>query len=331
MTAYLIRRLLLMIPTFFGITVITFVIIHLTPGDPVKLKMQQEGGGMKPGVVATEVIEQTRKLYGLDQPLYVQYGRWLRRIVTLDFGNSFQDERPILRKIAEALPITLLLNLIAICIIYCIAIPTGVWNALRAGGLWDQGTAVLFYILYSLPAFWVASLLLIFFAGGDYLNWFPIVGFISEGAEQLSWWQRAGNVLWHLVLPIICMTYGGFAFLSRFSRSVMLDVVKQDYMRTARAKGLSEWRVIVRHGFRNALIPFVTLFGTLLPGMLGGSIIIEQIFSVPGMGRLSFEAVMARDYPLVMALATIDSLLTLIGLLLSDLLYAVVDPRVSYE
>lgn len=331
MLAYLTRRCLLILPTLFGITVVTFVIMHLTPGDPVKLQQQLVSGGMANSVVAKEVIEQTRKLYGLDQPVHIQYARWVRRLVQLDFGESFIDQRPVLTKIAETLPITITLNLLSMWLIYLIAIPTGVWSALRPRGWIDQVIGLGFYVLYSLPSFWVAFLLLAVFATGDYFDWFPLVGFVSEGAEGLPWYRWVGNVAWHLVLPVVCMTYGGFAFLSRFGRTVMLEVVNQDYIRTARAKGLREWHVIVHHGVRNALIPFVTLMGTLLPGLLGGSIIIEQIFSIPGMGRLSFEAVMSRDYPLVMGIATIDAVLTLVSLLIADLLYVWVDPRVSFE
>lgn len=331
MLTYITRRLLLMIPTLFGITLITFLIVHLTPGDPIALKAQQESGGMRPGVLATEVIEKTRAMYGLDQPLPVQYGRWIKRIVTLDFGTSYQDDQPVLEKIKRAAPLTIVLNLVATILIYLIAIPSGIAAAVRAGGWWDRISAIVFYVLYALPSFWVAAMLIVLFAGGDYLNLFPLGGMISEGARSLPFWQQLPNRAWHLMLPLMVMTYGGFAYLARFGRSVMLDVIRQDYMRTARAKGLPRQRIIWRHGVRNALVPFITLLGTLLPGLLGGSIIIEQIFGLPGMGKLSFDAVMSRDYPVVMALATIDAVLTLIGLLISDILYTVVDPRVGLE
>lgn len=329
MFVYITRRLLLMIPTLFGITVITFAIIHLTPGDPAALRAGESG--MNSDVVASDIIEQTRKLYGLDKPVHIQYLSWLSRLARFDFGDSFIDDRPVLTKIKEALPITLLLNIISIFIIYVISLPAGVFSALRPRGWRDQIISLFFYVLYSLPSFWVAGLLIVFFATGDHLDWFPLVGYISDGAENLAWYNQIANVAWHLVLPVICLTYGGFAFLSRFGRSVMLEVMHQDYIRTARAKGLNEWNVVMKHGVRNALVPFITLMGTLLPALLGGSIIIEQIFGIPGMGKLSFDAVLARDYPLVMGLATIDAFLTLISLLISDLLYVLVDPRISFE
>lgn len=330
MLRYLSRRLLLMIPTFLGITLITFFMIQLAPGDPAAMKIQMEGGRGNPQLAA-KIIEETRVLYGLDQPIYIQYGKWLHRLVTLDFGESYVDHQPVLTKITRALPITLLLNFLTIIIIYIISVPLGVIAAIKPQSCFDYGSSVLLFILYSLPAFWVAAILMAYLAGGDYFNWFPIMGISSLGANQLlSPWQYVVNVTWHLVLPVICLTYGGFAFLSRFARSAMLEVIRQDYIRTAWAKGLSAWAVIMRHGFRNALIPMVTLMGGLLPGLLGGSVIIEQIFSIPGMGRLGFQAILQRDYPLIMAIAVIDAVLTLISLLVSDILYAVVDPRIRY-
>jgi peptide/nickel transport system permease protein len=174
-------------------------------------------------------------------------------------------------------------------------------------------------------------ILIIFLGGGEYLDLFPVVGIVSEGVERLPWWGQIGNLLWHLVLPVAVLTYGGLAFLARLSRAQLLEVVRQDFIRTARAKGVPEAGVILRHGLRNSLIPLVTLMGTLLPALIGGSVIVEQIFSIPGMGRLGFEAVLSRDYPTVMAIASIEAFLTLLSLLLSDLLYVWVDPRISFE
>lgn len=319
-----------MLPTLFGITLITFFIIKLAPGDPVQLKLQQASGLVKSEQVAKEVIEETRKLYGLDKPIYVQYALWLKRIVTLDFGASLVDHRPVMEKIKESLPITLTLNVITILIIYLISIPLGIFSALHPRSVFDKVVTILLFILYSLPSFWVAALLITYLGGGDYFNWFPIAGFESPGAAVLPWYQWAGNVAWHLVLPVICLTYGGFTFLSRFVRGTMLDVIRQDFITTARAKGLSGFKVIWKHAFRNTLIPLLTLMGTLLPALLGGSVIIEQIFSIPGMGQLGFASILSRDYPVIMALATIEAFLTLLGLLIDDLLYVVVDPRVKF-
>ncbi len=331
MIRYLIKRLALIIPTFIGITLITFAIIQLAPGDPAQLKMQSGGPGIKSEAVAKTVIAQTRELYGLDKPLPAQYFGWLKRLATLDFGTSFKDHRPVLDKIAETLPITLTLNILSIIIIYIVSVPLGIFSALHPKSIFDKFMTLCMFVLYSLPSFWVASLLIVFLGGADYFDIFPIVGFVSDGAESLPWYGWLGNVAWHLVLPLACLTYGGFAFLSRFSRSSMLEVIRQDYIRTARAKGLSEWRVIFKHALRNSMIPLLTLMGTLLPALLGGSVIIEQIFSIPGMGRLSFESVLSRDYPTIMAIAAIDAVLTLISILIADVLYVAVDPRVSFE
>ncbi|MBU4483886.1 ABC transporter permease [bacterium] len=330
MKTFLIKRILMIIPTFLGITLMTFFIIQLAPGDPITLKAQSSGVGIGNLQASQQIIQQTREMYGLDKPLYVQYGLWVKRVLKFDFGESYVDHRPVLSKIGDALPITLTLNILTIIVIYLVSVPTGVFSAVRPNSIIDKITMVFLFILYSLPSFWVATMLIVYFGGGDYLNLFPIAGFVSEGAENLSWVGWFGNVAWHLVLPVVCLTYGGFAFLSRFARTSMLEVIKQDYIRTAHAKGLSEWVVVFKHALRNALIPLLTLMGTLLPALLGGSVIIEQIFSIPGMGKLGFESVLNRDYPTVMAIASISAFLTLISLLITDILYAMVDPRIHF-
>lgn len=332
MKSYLLKRLLLIFPTFLGITLITFLIIQLAPGNPVSLKLQQFGGeGIRTETVSREVIEQTKKLYGLDRPVYVQYLLWVKRLATFDFGESYKDHRPVLTKVGEALPVTLLLNIISIFLIYLISVPIGVFSAVFPESRFDKWVTMGLFVLYSLPSFWVAMILIIYLGGGESFDLFPVVGIFSEGTETLSPWGKLGNLLWHLVLPVTVLTYGGLAFLSRFARAQLLEVIRQDYIRTARAKGLPERMVVFKHALRNSLIPFVTLMGTLLPALIGGSVIVEQIFSIPGMGRLGFEAVLSRDYPTVMAIAAIEALLTLVSLLISDFIYVLVDPRISFE
>lgn len=367
MKNYLLKRILLIIPTFLGITLMTYFIIRFAPGSPLSVKLQASEG-IKAQAISKETLDQLNKLYGLDTPLpawyehfihstnakffgikdveeqnwfrkaaeavgknSIQYGQWLKRFIKFDFGESFKDHRPVLTKIKEALPITLTLNLIEILLVYLISIPLGVYSALRRDSSLDKFVMLNLFILYSLPTFWVATLLMMLFSSADGLNWFPMVGFASDGAENFVWYRWLLDVGWHLVLPVSCMVYGSFAFLSRFSRSTMLEVIRQDYIRTARAKGLPRKTVIWKHAFRNSLIPLVTLMGTLLPALLGGSVIIEQIFSIPGMGKLGFESVLARDYPTIMAIASIEAMLTLLSLLLSDLLYVWIDPRISFE
>ncbi|HOE66355.1 MAG TPA: ABC transporter permease [Candidatus Hydrogenedentes bacterium] len=331
MKAYLLRRMLLVIPTFIGISLITFLVVQLAPGNPVFLKLRQAEGTMGSRSVPQEIIEQTKKLYGLDKPLYVQYGRWLGRLCVLDFGNSYKDQRPVRTKILEVLPVTLQLNVLSLLVVYLISIPLGVYSATHERSVTDKGITLSLFILYSLPSFWVAMLLMLFLGGGRYLDWFPIFGISSSGAEQMPFGQWMIDRLWHLVLPVFCLSYAGLAALSRFMRAGLVDVVRQDYIRTARAYGFSERVIVYKYAMRNALIPIITLLGTLLPALIGGSVIIESIFSIPGMGRLSFEAILSRDYPLIMGILSISAFLTLIGLILSDLLYALIDPRIKFE
>jgi peptide/nickel transport system permease protein len=326
MTDYLIRRLLLIVPTLLGISFITFLVVQLAPGKPMAMKIAGEARE----VLTQEIVEQTRKLYGLDKPLLERYWIWLRQMATLNFGESFVDHRPVLDKILERMPVTLQLSIISMFIAYVIAVPLGISSAIYRQSLYDRVLTLALFILYSLPSFWVALLLILFLGGGDFLNLFPIYGLSSPGADTFSTGKWIMDRLWHLVLPIFCLTYGGLAGLSRYARVAMLDVVRQDYIRTARAKGLTEKLVIFRHALRNSLIPIITLLAFQLPALLGGSVIIESIFSLPGMGQLGFEAVLARDYPTIMGLFTISAFLTLIGFLLADIFYVIVDPRIRF-
>jgi peptide/nickel transport system permease protein len=329
--AYLIRRFLLIIPSLLGISLITFVMLQFMPGNPALLRLQKLQGTMSSTVNTEAVIEQTKKMYGLDKPIWQQYGLWVWRMCRLDFGTSFKDSRPVSEKIGEALPVTLQLNIIALLLVYLLSIPLGVYSATHEGSRSDGFITLILFILYSLPTFWTAMLLIYFFGGGQFLSWFPTYGLNSLGADQMSWGQWLIDRAWHLVLPVVCLTYWDFAIVSRFARAGMVDVIRQDYIRTARAYGFSERVVIFKYAMRNSLIPILTLVGALIPALIGGSVIIEQIFSIPGMGRLSFEAVLGRDYPLVMGVLTISALLTLFGLIVSDILYALTDPRIKFE
>jgi peptide/nickel transport system permease protein len=332
MKTYLVKRLLQIIPTLLGITLITFLIIQLAPGNPAMLKLQMATQGqVSDNAISQQIVEQTKKLYGLDKPLPIQYLLWVKRVLTFDFGTSYKDHRRVWDKIAERLPITLQLNIVSILLVYLIAIPCGIYSSTHTNSWTDRVLTLLFFVLYSLPSFWVAVLLIMLFGGGDFWDIFPVYGISSIGAESRPWLPWLLDRLWHLILPVTCLTYGGLAYLSRLTRSEMLEVIREDYVRTARAKGLPERVVIFKHAFRNALLPIVTLLAFLLPSMFGGSVIIESIFSIPGMGQLSFEAVLSRDYPVIMAIATISAMLTLVGLLISDILYAALDPRIKLE
>lgn len=330
MRDYIIKRLILLVPTLLGITLITFLVIQLAPGSPVERKLQLEEG-IKAESITKDIIEQTKKLYGLDKPIYVRYWIWLQQIATLDFGRSYKDHRPVINKIAERLPVTLSLNIISIVLVYMIAIPLGVISAVRQGSLYDRIMTFCLFALYSIPNFWLAMVLIYFLGGGDFWDVFPVYGIISPGAEFYPFYKIAINFLWHITLPVICLTYAEFAYLSRYQKGSLLEVLREDFVRTARAKGLSESRVILKHAVRNSLIPIVTIVASILPAMIGGSVIIESIFSIPGIGQLGFESILSRDYPVIMAIATITAFLTLIGILLSDIVYVFVDPRISFE
>ena len=264
-------------------------------------------------------------------PLWRRYFTWLRRVATLDFGRSFVDDRPVMEKLGEALPITIVLNLIAVTIIYLVSIPLGVMAAVKRGSPFDHISSVILFILYSIPSFWLATLLIMSLSSERAWDLLPSVGLHADNAGDMSFFPWLWDSIRHLALPITVMVYGGFASLSRYARTSMLETIQEDYVRTARAKGLSETVVIFKHAFRNSLITIVTLIANLLPAMIGGSVIIEFIFTIEGMGKLGFDAILHRDYPTIMAITTFSAFLTLMGILVSDLLYSVVDPRVGVE
>lgn len=330
MHSYFIKRLLLIVPTLLGISLISFLIIQMAPGDPAEMRLAEAGQNINQ-TVARQMIEETRAIYGLDQPLHIQYWRWLKRIATLDFGYSLRDHRPIIEKLKERVPVSIQLSVISLLIAYLIAIPLGIYSSTHQYSKGERFTTVLLFALYSLPGFWVATMAIVYFGGGDFWDVFPVSGLQSIGAQGWGFWERLQDRIWHLILPITCMTYYNLAVLSRYMRSSMLEVIRQDFIRTARAKGLSERLVVYRHALRNSLIPIVTMMADLLPALLGGSIVIETIFSIPGMGLLSYEALQGRDYPLIMSIFTLSALLTLAGILVADFLYTVIDPRIGYE
>ena len=334
MLNYILRRVLWMVPTLFGITLLLFVVMQLAPGDPATIRFGAGAGatGAMQGAGGIEdAIEKFRKKHHLDEPIWVQYGFWLRDVVTLDFGEEFS--RPgvqVMDELTERMKITVPLSLISVVLSYLIALPLGIYSAARQHSLTDKTTTLLLFILYSLPTFWVGLMLILIF-GQTGLGWLPILGLHDKDAHLLTGWPWWRDLLVHSILPVATLTYGGLAYLSRQMRVGMLDVIRQDYIRTARAKGLSERVVILRHATRNSLIPVVTVFASILPILIGGSVIVEQIFNIPGMGLYAYEGLIKRDYPVVLATTTVSAVMTLFGFLLSDVLYAVVDPRISYE
>ena len=321
MLLFALRRLVLSIPLLIGITFISYLVIGLAPGGPLDFLTPEDPNA------SPEVRDRLMKELGLDQPVHVQYWRWLNRVVRLDFGRTFlPDGKPVLTKIGERLPITLLLNAIEMLVIVGLAVPIGVLSAVRQYSVYDKVTTVFVFVGFATPDFWLALLLMILF--GVELGWLPISGLRSLNWEYLSFWRQQWDVIGHLVLPITVATFGGLAGFSRYMRQSMLEVVRQDYIQTARAKGLPEQAVIGKHALRNALLPVVTILGLSLPGLIGGSVIIESIFAIPGMGQLMVQSVFSRDYPVVMGNLVIVASLTLIANLVADIAYGMVDPRI---
>ncbi len=310
-----------MVPLLLGITVICFFVMHLAPGKPTDLQTQ-----MNPKASA-EMKQRLMKLYELDKPVHLQYWSWLKKLSRGDLGTSFSsDHRPVAEKILERLPITITINVLSLLIIIAIAVPIGVLSAVHQDSLFDKITAVIVFIGFAVPTFWLALLLMIFF--GIHLGWLPISGLRSLNYEYLSIWGQLTDLARHLILPVFISAFGGLAGLSRYMRANMLEVIRQDYILTARAKGLSERQVIYRHALRNALLPAITILGLSIPGLIGGSVIFETIFAIPGMGQLFYMSVMARDYPVVMGILLIGAILTLAGNLIADVSYAIADPRI---
>ncbi|MES2854470.1 MAG: ABC transporter permease subunit [Bdellovibrionota bacterium] len=340
MFRYLLRRILILIPTLFGITLLSFVIINLTPGSPVEQRLQQLqfGGAISGGAganrgesgVSREVIEALNKQYGFDKPVIERYGIWLKNISRLDFGESSKYEEPVTDLIISKLPVSLMFGLVSFFLTYLICIPLGVWKAVRNGTLFDRATTIVLFAAYSIPPVMLGILLLVFFAGSSHFDWFPMGGVVSDQYESLSTFGKIGDRLHHAALPLFCYMIGGFTYLTFMTKNSMLDVVKLDYVRTAEAKGLGAKSVYLKHALRNALIPIVTGMSGLLGVFFTGSILIETIFNLDGMGLLSFTSVNSRDYNVLMGLIFFQSLLFLIGRLLTDFLYALVDPRIDF-
>jgi len=300
MTKYIFKRLLQLIPLLIGITVISFFIMHLAPGDPTALYADPN--------VKPEELARIRANWGLDKPVAVQYFIWLKNAARLDFGTSYISGKPVTQEIFERLPATVLLMSLSFAIILLISIPVGVISAVKKGSLFDNVFTIVSFIFMSIPSFWLALVLMLVFS------------------LRLQWFPPFGNI----VLPCATMVITGLAGITRYQRASMLEVLRQEYIKVARAKGLPEWVVIYKHALRNALIPIVTLLGLTLPDLFGGAFIIETIFAWPGMGRLGVSAVFSRNYPVIMGISVFTAVLIVLGNLLADVGYAIVDPRIRY-
>jgi peptide/nickel transport system permease protein len=300
--------------------VLAFLVVHLAPGEPSQVDPMNPR--MKP-----QDIARIRAAFHLDEPLPVQYGYWLRDLANGEL-RSFQDGQPVLARIWERFQNSVPLFLVEIVIIWTFAFPVGIRAAVKRGSGYDRSTIFLAYLLISVPSYVMAYLAILWVVNSFQI---PVIGMRTFGLEDSSWLRVWMDRVWHLAIPSLMAALGGIAVLSRYVRSQMLEVVAQDYVRTARAKGLPEERVVYHHALRNALLPFVTLFGFLIPGLIGGSVIIEQLFAWPGLGRLGYDAILARDFPLILTINFFAAALTLAGTLVSDVLYAVVDPRIRLE
>lgn len=328
MGRYLIRRLLGAVPLVLGIATIVFFVLNLAPGDPASIYTAPN--------VSPEVIEQMRTNMGLDRPVHVRYVRWMGSMLRGDFGVSFARNQPVSQIIRQILPNTLVLAFSALVIAFLAGLVLGVFQATRQNSPVDSGLSVGALFFYSMPSFWLALMLILVFSLGARNVWdwpfhFPASGMTSVGHEFMGPIERLGDRLRHLVLPSLSLALVLAAGIARYTRGSLLEVARQDYVRTARAKGLPERTVIFKHALRNALIPVVTLLGLYLPFLFSGTVLIETVFAWPGMGKLVFDAIGQRDYPVVMAGAFIFAVMVVIGNLIADVLYSIVDPRIRYD
>jgi peptide/nickel transport system permease protein len=327
---FFLRRTLLAIVTLLLVTVVVFALIRAMPGDPLLMRLE---GASPDKPLRPEDIQRMREFFGLNDQWHVAYWKWLKNIARGDLGDSLSRPARVSSVIGQRIWPTLMLSVASLSLTYLLSIPLGLYATARSGHLDERITSTALYMLFSLPTFVAALLLQVFFAVNLRGTAFelPLFGMVSDDFDQLTFGARVWDLFQHALLPVVCFTYGSLAYYARFIRSNMQEVIRQDYIRTARAKGVGPVRVLWHHAFRNTLIPLVTLIGLTLPALLSGSIILEQIFSWPGMGKLFFESILERDYPTLMGLLLMFSVLTLLGQMLADFLYAVVDPRVAHS
>jgi peptide/nickel transport system permease protein len=314
---YIVRRLAGAVPLLLFISVVTYAMMALAPGGPAAILGPR-------GAVSPAVMQRLTELYGLDKPWYVQYFYWLKQLVFHgSLGNSYVDARPVVTKVFERLPVTLEMVGLALLLTLLIAIPIGIYAGAHRGSFFDNAASTVGFVFYGMPVFWLSIVLIDLFA--VQLRWFPASGLSSLGRES-----DIGDRLWHLVLPVVAIALVSFVSWMRFQRSSIIDAMSSAYVRTARSKGLSERDVLVRHAFRNALLPIVTLLGLSLPTLVGGAYFVEYVFSIPGVGYLTFSSIFSRDYPTLMAITMLTAVLIVLGNLLADVAYALVDPRIRY-
>jgi len=344
MGEYFLRRILFMVPTFFGITLVIFVVINLAPGGPIEQMLSQmrfggeiAGGASAGSLTGTagegvneEILAELRKQYGFDKPLLVRYGIWLLNLARLDFGLSFVYDEPAIDVIVDKMPVSLQFGVASFFITYLICIPLGIGKAVADGSLFDTATSVIVFVGYSVTPLMLGILLIVLFGGGSFLDWFPIFGQVSDLYDELGFWGRVGDRLHHFVLPLICYLITNFATLTLLMKNATLEEISKDYVVTARSKGLEERVVLLRHVLRNALIPIATGLGGFLGVFFVGNLFIEQIFSLDGMGLLFYNSLLARDYPVLLGILSLISIILMLGNLISDFLYVLIDPRIDF-
>jgi microcin C transport system permease protein len=345
MTFYFIRRLLLIIPTFLGITVITFFILQIVPGGPLemeimKLRMGMSRGGEVTGSSGTttgvinipeSAMTEMKKFYGFDKPIHLRYLTWLNNLIHFDLGKSYVYAEPVWNVITSRFPVSIYFGLIGFTLTYLVCVPLGVFKAVKNGSTFDFTSSVIVYMGYSTPGWAFGALMLILFGGGSFWDVFPLGGFRSENFDSLTFFQQVADQVTHTILPVFSYVVGSFAILTTLTKNSVIENLGQDYIRTAFAKGISEKRVIFYHALRNSLIPIVTGLGHFISLVLAGSFLIETVFNINGMGLLGYKSILNRDYPVTMGILVISSFLLLIGNIISDIIYAIVDPRIRFK
>jgi len=342
MVDYFLRRLLIIVPTFIGITMVTFVIVNLAPGGPIEQLLRdirfgasmagaEQMGSITHEGVNEEILAELKKQFGFDKPLLVRYGLWLGSLARLDFGTSFVYDEPVIDVIVSKFPVSLQFGLISFLVTYLVCIPLGIAKAVRDGTRFDHATSILVFIGYAVSPLMLGVLLIVLFGGGSFLDWFPISGLTSDMYEEMGWLEKIGDRIYHLVLPLLCYLINNFATLTLLMKNSVLEEIGKEYVIAARSKGLGERTVFFRHVLRNALIPVATGLGGFLGVFFVGNLFIEQIFSLDGMGLLFYNSLLARDYPVLLGLLSLVSLVLMFGNLISDILYVIVDPRIDFS
>jgi microcin C transport system permease protein len=341
MTGYFVRRFLLIIPTFIGISLAVFVIMHFVPGGPVErqimryqMAMAERGGSgaLRGGIeVPQEAIEEMKRFYGFDKPVHVRYALWMWNLLHLDLGRSYIYQDPVWDVIKSRFPVSVFLGLTGFFLSYIVCVPLGVYKAIRHGSRFDFLSSIVVFLGYSVPGWALGTALLVLFGGGSFWNVFPLGGFRPDNWEYLGFLEKIGAQLHYMFLPVLCYMMGSFATLTILMKNSLMENLGQDYVRTAFAKGLSERRVIFVHALRNSLIPIATGLGHVISLILAGSFLIEKVFNIDGMGYLGYTSILQRDYPVALGILVISSLLMLVGNILSDMIYVVVDPRIRFQ